>query len=423
MNNFQKKIFRLGKVENFEVRNNRLILFLIGPTMFIYSYYVQSYEDDSIKIKGAKVFFALLFLVGSLLPFIFKKSIHYFYGWIVFLLMLSFSHYLLVHLALNNFNIRFIVGFYTFVFGSILLFNKRTFINIYLVITFIHLVQKLTISAIDHAVYKSILGSFALIVIFALIILNDTTAYRSTLANSNRILEKNRIELIKIAKDLEERNKDLEEFANVVSHDLRTPLGNVMALFSWLQQDYEKDNKEHIKEHLGLIENEVLRMDSILEGVLSYSLQNKITIDNEKVNLNLLVMDLKEVHEHKKCEIIIKKVLPTIQINRSQIFLVFQNLIQNAIKFNLKKVCKITIDYTLENEVHTFSIKDNGIGIDESYHKKIFELFQKLKVEKTNGSNGMGLAVVKKIINNNKGQIYLKSEINVGSTFYFTLPA
>jgi light-regulated signal transduction histidine kinase (bacteriophytochrome) len=73
--------------------------------------------------------------------------------------------------------------------------------------------------------------------------------------------------------------------------------------------------------------------------------------------------------------------------------------------------------------VHTFSIKDNGIGIDESYHKKIFELFQKLKVEKTNGSNGMGLAVVKKIINNNKGQIYLKSEINVGSTFYFTLPA
>jgi signal transduction histidine kinase len=421
MNNFQKKIFRLGKVENFEVRNNRLILFLIGPTMFIYSYYVQSYEDDSIKIKGAKVFFALLFLVGSLLPFIFKKSIHYFYGWIVFLLMLSFSHYLLVHLALNNFNIRVLVGFYTF--GSILLFNKRTFINIYLVITFIHLVQKLTISAIDHAVYKSILGSFALIVIFALIILNDTTAYRSTLANSNRILEKNRIELIKIAKDLEERNKDLEEFANVVSHDLRTPLGNVMALFSWLQQDYEKDNKEHIKEHLGLIENEVLRMDSILEGVLSYSLQNKITIDNEKVNLNLLVMDLKEVHEHKKCEIIIKKVLPTIQINRSQIFLVFQNLIQNAIKFNLKKVCKITIDYTLENEVHTFSIKDNGIGIDESYHKKIFELFQKLKVEKTNGSNGMGLAVVKKIINNNKGQIYLKSEINVGSTFYFTLPA
>lgn len=391
--------------------------------MFIYSYYIQSYEDESIKIKGAKVFFALLFLVASILPFIFKKSIHYFYGWIVFLLMLSFSHYLVVHLALNNFNIRFIVGFYTFVFGSILLFNKRPFINIYLVVIFIHLVQKLAISSIDYAVYKSILGSFTLMVIFALILLNDSTAYRYSLAKSNRILEKNKIELIKIAEDLEERNKDLEEFANVVSHDLRTPLGNVMALFSWLQQDYEKDNKEDIKEHMGLIENEVLRMDSILEGVLKYSLQNKTTIDNEKVNLNLLVTDLKELKGHRNYEIIIKNVLPIIQINRAQIFLVFQNLIQNGIKFNDKEVCKITIDHKLENEVHTFSIKDNGIGIDERYHKKIFELFQKLDVEKTSTSIGIGLSVVKKIINTNKGKVYLKSEVNVGSTFYFTLPA
>mgnify|MGYP003633845998 CR=1 FL=1 len=423
MNNFQKEIFRLGKVENFEVKNNSLILFLIGPSMFIYSYYIQSYEDESIKIKGAKVFFALLFLVASFLPFIFKKSIHHFYGWIVFLLMLFFSHYLVVHLALNNFNIRFILGFYTFVFGSILLFNKRAFINIYLVSIFIHLVQELVISPIEYSVYKSILGSFSLMVIFALILLNDSTAYRYSLAKSNRILEKNRIELIKVAEDLEEKNKDLEEFANVVSHDLRTPLGNVLALFSWLQQDYEKDNKEHIKEHLELIENEVLQMDSILEGVLKYSLQNKITINNQKVNLNLLVSDLKELNKHENCEIIVKNVLPIIQINKAQILLVFQNLIQNAIKFNDKEVCKITIDHKLENGVHTFSIKDNGIGIDESYHEKIFKLFQKLEVEKTNVSNGMGLSVVKKIINTNKGKIYLESEVNVGSTFYFTLPA
>jgi light-regulated signal transduction histidine kinase (bacteriophytochrome) len=284
-------------------------------------------------------------------------------------------------------------------------------------------VQKLVISSIDYAVYKSILGSFTLMVIFALILLNDSTAYRYSLAKSNQILEKNKIELIKIAEDLEERNKDLEEFANVVSHDLRTPLGNVMALFSWLQQDYEKDNKEDIKEHMGLIENEVLRMDSILEGVLKYSLQNKTTIDNEKVNLNLLVTDLKELKGHRNYEIIIKNVLPIIQINRAQIFLVFQNLIQNGIKFNDKEVCKITIDHKLENEVHTFSIKDNGIGIDERYHKKIFELFQKLDVEKTSTSIGIGLSVVKKIINTNKGKVYLKSEVNVGSTFYFTLPA
>jgi len=86
--------------------------------MFIYSYYIQSYQDESIQLKGEKIFFALLFLVVSFLPFIFKKTTHHFYVWIAFLLMLFFL-FLLVHFALNNFNIRFILDFFTFIFGSI----------------------------------------------------------------------------------------------------------------------------------------------------------------------------------------------------------------------------------------------------------------------------------------------------------------
>ncbi|PQJ82655.1 sensor histidine kinase [Polaribacter glomeratus] len=422
MNDFQKGILLLGKVENFEVKNNSLILFLIGPTMFIYSYYIQNNEDESIKIKGAKVLFAFLFLIASLLPFLFKKTVHYFYGWIVFLLMLSFSHYLIIHLSLNTFNIRFILGFYAFVFGAILLFNKRTFINIYLVTVFIHLVQKLMISPLDHSVYKSILGSFSLMIIFALILLNDSTAYRYSLAKSNRVLEKNRIELIKIAEDLEEKNKDLEEFAKVVSHDLRTPLGNVLALFNWLQQDYQDDNKEQIKGHLVLIEKEVLQMDSILEGVLKYTLHNNTADGIEKVNLNDLVAVLKHDYENKNCSVSILNTLPVLLINKSQILLVFQNLLQNAIKFNDKHVCNIAINYVFENKLHTFSVTDNGIGIHEKYHEKIFKLFQKLDVEKNNNSNGIGLSMVNKIINSNKGKVYLTSELNVGTTFYFTIP-
>ena len=81
---------------------------------------------------------------------------------------------------------------------------------------------------------------------------------------------------------------------------------------------------------------------------------------------------------------------------------------------------EITIEHKLENEAHTFSVKDNGIGIQEGYHKKIFKLFQKLEVEKTAVSKEMGLSLVKKIINRNNGKIYLESEVNVGSTFYFT---
>jgi signal transduction histidine kinase len=420
--NFFSKIQKLGRVEDFEVKNNRLILFLIGPTMFVYSYYIQNNDDESIKIKGAKVIFALLFLVASFCPFIFKKTIHYFYGWIVFLLMLSFTHYLLIHLSLNSFHVRFILGFYAVVFGSILLFNKTTFINIYLLTIFIHLFQKLMISEIDYSSYKAVLGSFTLIVVFAIILLNDSTAYKSSLANKNRALEQSRIELKKRAEDLEDKNKDLEEFSNVVSHDLRTPLGNLSALFNWLQKEIEEENKEHIDEHLKLIERETHQMDLILKGVLKYSLQNEARSTGEKLNLDYLLNDIKRFNENENCKIIIKKVLPIVEINKSQIFQVFQNLIQNSINYNDKEVCKIEVDYTQDNEFYTFSVKDNGIGIAKKYHKKIFKLFQRLDFEETRDSTGIGLSMAKKIINRNKGEIYLESQVGIGSTFYFTLP-
>jgi light-regulated signal transduction histidine kinase (bacteriophytochrome) len=97
-------------------------------------------------------------------------------------------------------------------------------------------------------------------------------------------------------------------------------------------------------------------------------------------------------------------------------------LIQNSVKYNDKEVCEIEIDCTQNNDFYTFLVKDNGIGIDAKYHEKIFKLFQRLEVKKDSISTGIGLAMVKKIINRNKGEIYLESQAGVGSTFYFTLP-
>ena len=116
------------------------------------------------------------------------------------------------------------------------------------------------------------------------------------------------------------------------------------------------------------------------------------------------------------------KVLPIVEIDKSQIFQVFQNLIQNSIKYNDKEVCEIELDYTQNNEFYTFSVKDNGIGIAKKYHKKIFKLFQRLDLEENRDSTGIGLSIAKKIINRNKGEIYLESQVGIGSTFYFTLP-
>ncbi|PQJ82656.1 sensor histidine kinase [Polaribacter glomeratus] len=426
MNKFQKTIRKLGKVEDFEIKNNSLVLFLIGPSLFIYSHFINNYGIDTVKIQGARELFALLFLIVSILPFIFKQRIKHYFGWIVFLIMLLFSHHLIINLSINDFNIQFLLGFYVFNFGAILLFNNRTFINFFLVTTFAHLLQKMMVSNIDTVTFKAILSSFTLLYIFSFIILSGSTLFRKKIARLNKTLNKKSklktLDLEKKAKDLQEKNFDLEEFAKVVSHDLKTPLRNVLALSNWLQQDIEDNNTESIVTHLKLIEKEVIQMDLILEGVLKYSLQNEVSSSNEKVNLDDLVNDLKRLCENDKCSIIIKKELPVLEINKTQIQLVFQNLFQNAIKFNDKEICKVIVDYSLKDEFYTFSVADNGVGIEEKYYTKIFTLFQKLDIEKDTNSMGIGLSVVKKIINTNKGEIYLISKLNVGTTFYFTIP-
>ncbi|WP_144896384.1 ATP-binding protein [Lutibacter sp. Hel_I_33_5] len=221
-------------------------------------------------------------------------------------------------------------------------------------------------------------------------------------------------------KDLEEKNKDLEDFAHVVSHDLKRPLRNIMTLSHWLLEDNVDSTTE---KNIKLINKQIEQMDSLINGVLNYSLQNQVSSDEIKVDLNALVNTLIELNVHKNCSIKVNKTLPTLSINKSQITQVFENLINNAIKYNDKDICEIEIDYTRDEKHFTFSIEDNGCGIEKKYHEKIFKLFQKLEVNKEVDSVGIGLALVKKIITRNNGEIYLKSKVGKGTTFYFTLPA
>jgi signal transduction histidine kinase len=426
MNSFLEKLQKLGTVEVFEVKTNSLCLFLIGPVLFLYSYLNNNYGEESIRIEGAREVSALCFFCASILPFIFKKKVTLFYGWVVFLLMLMFAHYLLINLQLNRFNIRLILGFYAFVFASVLLFNNRTFINFFLVTVFLHLLQKLMTSKIDDVTYNAVLSSFSLIIVFGLILLNDAANYRRVLSKKNKGLEQGKIERIldlkKRAEDLKEKNKDLEDFAHVVSHDLKTPLRNVLALSNWARDDAQNNNMIALNENLMLLEKQVIKMDLIVEGVLNYSLQNEVSSSNEEVDTDYLIKELIVLNKKNNCSIIVKKRLPFVRINKSQMDQVFQNLINNAIKYNDQDVCEIEVDFTQDKSFYTFSIKDNGIGINKEHHEKIFELFQKLEIKKFVDSTGIGLSLVKKIINRNKGEIYLKSSVNKGTTFYFTLP-
>lgn len=224
----------------------------------------------------------------------------------------------------------------------------------------------------------------------------------------------------KIRNELEESNNQLQEYAHVVSHDLKSPLRSLHALTSWIKADNEASFDEMTRENFVLVENTLETMDSLISNVLEYSSAGYEIDEQEQVDLQFLLSDLKKVlfiPEH--INLVIQKDLPIINAEKVKIQQIFQNLISNSIKFIDKEKGIIQINCKEEKTFYEFSIKDNGIGIDEKYHNKIFNIFQSLN--KTKESTGVGLSIVKKIVKLYGGEIWLESKPNEGTTFYFTL--
>ena len=231
--------------------------------------------------------------------------------------------------------------------------------------------------------------------------------------NMNRLREK-------LLDDLAEQNEELSDYAHMVSHDLKSPLRSIHALTVWLNEDYKDKLDDVGRQNLNLIRNNVEKMESLINGILNYSEIADIELKNSEIDTNKLVKDVLEiVHKPKNISINIKGDLPILIGDKYKLQQLFQNLIDNAIKYCDKNKGIVEIGVENLEESYQFYIKDNGKGIEEAYFNKIFKRFQKL--ENNNESSGIGLAIVKKIIDLYKGRIWLESEVGKGTTFYFTL--
>lgn len=223
-----------------------------------------------------------------------------------------------------------------------------------------------------------------------------------------------------ILKDLEESNNQLQEYAHIVSHDLKSPLRSLHALTSWIKADNQGNFDKNTDENFALIENTLETMENLISSVLEYSSAGYEDNNREALDLKTEINNLiKSLFVPKHITIKIETELPLIMAERTKMRQVFQNLISNAIKYIDKDKGEVVIAYKERKRYHEFSVKDNGIGIEERYHKKIFNIFQ--SINKSSDSTGVGLSIVKKIVKLYGGDIWLKSEPNVGSTFYFTL--
>ena len=223
-----------------------------------------------------------------------------------------------------------------------------------------------------------------------------------------------------LLKKLAKSNQELEEYAHIVSHDLKSPIRSIHALTSWIKSDNEGVFDEASLQNFEHIESTLEKMEQLITDVLEYSSIANEAKEDDNVDLNSLIEEIKKViYLPKNISIKVLGKLPIIKGDKTKFQQLFQNLISNSIKFNDKKNGIIEIDVKDQNSFHKFSIKDNGIGVEKKHYDKIFKIFQSLK--KTKDSTGIGLSIVKKIVNFYKGEIWLESEINKGATFFFTI--
>jgi len=225
------------------------------------------------------------------------------------------------------------------------------------------------------------------------------------------------------AAKLQEVNQELNDFAYVVSHDLKAPLRAVTQLTGWIATDYADALDEEGQEMMNLLIGRTKRMHNLIQGILEYSRIGRVKEREKEVDLNWLVQDTIEMlapPEH--VQMTIKSELPTVVGEQIRLEQVFQNLLGNAIRFMDKSAGCVIIDCADEGSHWLFSVADNGPGIEEKYHDKVFQMFQTLAPRDEFESTGVGLALVKKIVETSGGSIWLESEVGKGSTFYFTLP-
>ncbi|ANW96912.1 PAS domain-containing sensor histidine kinase [Wenyingzhuangia fucanilytica] len=230
-------------------------------------------------------------------------------------------------------------------------------------------------------------------------------------------LEQQKEELLK---DLAKSNESLQEYAHIVSHDLKSPLRSINALVAWIKEDNIENLDEMSVQNLVLIEKTLEKMEDLISDVLEYSSVGANLNLNQNVDVHHLVKELVEIiYVPENIHISIEENLPIVMGDKVKLQQLFQNLLSNAIKFSDKEIGKIIVSCTEMTTHYQFSVSDNGMGIEKEYFDKIFKIFHSLNKRKD--SSGIGLSIVKKIVELHHGNIWLESETGKGTTFYFTI--
>lgn len=222
---------------------------------------------------------------------------------------------------------------------------------------------------------------------------------------------------------LAKRNQDLDEFTHMVSHDLKAPLRAINNLSIWIVEDLDIPAESEVSRQVTLLQARVAKMRSLIDGLLQYSRTGREAARFEQLNVGKLVQEITEgLAMPPEFQVRIDPNLPTLETERLPLQQVFSNLIDNSYKYHDRADGKVAVSGQLTLEgIYEFAVADDGPGIAPEYHERIFQIFQTLADDQSD-STGIGLSIVKKIVESRGGRLRLVSEVGQGATFYFTWP-
>jgi two-component system sensor kinase FixL len=254
---------------------------------------------------------------------------------------------------------------------------------------------------------------------YIIAVARDVTERKQAEQRQSRLIS----ELKSTNQKVESINQELKDFAYIVSHDLKAPLRGIKTLTDWISNDYKDKLDKDGQEQMSLLSARVGRMHKLIDGILQYSKVGRVKEEAAQVNVSALIPEIIDmVAPPDNITVEVEPELPIVEYEKTSIVQVFQNLLSNAVKYMDKPQGRIRIGCAEEGDFWVFSVADNGPGIEEKHFERIFRIFQTLAPRDQFESTGIGLTVIKKIIELHGGKIWVESEVGQGSTFFFTLP-
>ncbi|HEY4327781.1 MAG TPA: ATP-binding protein [Mucilaginibacter sp.] len=221
--------------------------------------------------------------------------------------------------------------------------------------------------------------------------------------------------------ELKKRNDELDQFAYVVSHDLKAPARGIYNVMQWIEEDFAENISPKMQKYLEIIPERIQRMENLIDGLLDYARIGSEKQTKEEVDVAILVNEVAEEIASNGHQMYLSE-LPKLWTEKLLLRQVFSNLISNAVKYTPADNGKINISCIEKGNLFEFTVTDNGVGIEREYHEKIFVIFQTLREKNDKESTGVGLAIVKKIVESKNCSIKINSSKGNGSSFIFTWP-